>query len=640
MLQRWVARLGPRYIVWMLIATRACGLIGGALVVYYVRLTSNLSGSLQSHWNIAATAVVLLALTLTVLQGLCETRKLRAVMRLLYLGHPFPPELGSQAGREAVVFPTRHHLREAILVPLCCLPPVYVYLSVMAQAPLSLLVHITIATFMGVAAAVSVAYTAIQRLMYPVARHLLDYGVVVDYERLPTGRLQNQLLFSFILTVVLTAVMIATLATQKASNLVRFPGELNQVVRDLRIETIAISACAVLMALVLSTLLAKSVSIPVQDMVRAMRRVEAGDLTERITAISTNEIGMLGRSFNRMIERLEENQNVIQELNANLERRVRERTQELKLAHERLLHTEKMTSLGELAAGIAHEINNSINAVYNGIIPLRERIGTLERDLCAGLTVTAGGSASGATSIAAAEKLQAAFVFMSDLAKVVESGAKRAAGIVTDLRKFGHPGEGQRSACDVHEGLNTALNLLSNKTKNRVEIERDFCANGNIVCSGTQLTQVFLNLLDNAQQAITGKGWIHIGTRRTAEHLIIRIRDNGTGIPLDIRSRIFDPFFTTKKVGVGTGLGLSISYGIVKSHGGSIDVSSPPVDQEAGTEFTVTLPVTAKEEPASDAVGESAGREFSVDWTKRATQRAAAAPEAAGVGRPSHGVTT
>jgi signal transduction histidine kinase len=623
----------------MLIATRACGLIGGALVVYYVRLTSNLSGPMQFHWSVVATAVVLMSVTLTVLLGLWETRKLRAVMRLLLLGHPFPPELGRAAGREAVVFPIRHHWREALLTLLCCLPAVYIYLTWVAGAPLLLLVHITIATFMGVAAAVSLAYTVIQRLMYPVARHLFDYGVVVDYESLPTGRLHNQLLFSFILTVVLTAVMIATLATQKASNLGRYPGELNQVVRDLRVETVAISACAVMMALVLSTFLAKSVSDPVKDMVRAMRRVEAGNLTERITAISTNELGMLGRSFNRMIQRLEENQNVIQELNTTLEGRVRERTRELKLAHERLLHSEKMTSLGELAAGIAHELNNAINAVYNGIIPLRERIGKLERDLCAGLTAP-GGSAAGRTSIAAAEKLQAAFEFVNDLAKVVESGAKRAAGIVTDLRKFGHPGEGQRSASDVHEGLNTALNLLSNKTKNRVEIERDFCADGSIVCSGPQLTQVFLNLLDNAQQAIPRKGQIHIRTRRTAEHLIIQIRDNGTGIPEPVQGRIFDPFFTTKKVGVGTGLGLSISYGIVKGHGGSIGVSSPPPGQDAGTEFTVTLPITLKEEPGDGTIGKSSGPEFNTDQAKRATQRAPAAPEAAGVARPSSGITT
>ncbi|MFQ5805735.1 MAG: sensor histidine kinase [Phycisphaerae bacterium] len=604
----------------MMIATRLCGLIGGALVVYYVGLTLELSGPLQFHWKVAATAVVLNAVTVTVLLALWETRKLRAVMRLLHLGHAFPAELGRDAGCEAVVFPIRHHLREAVLVPLCCLPPVYIYLTWAADAPLVVLVHISIATFMGVTAAVSMAYFVIERLMHPVVRHLMDYGVVVDYENLPTSRLFKQLLFSFALTVLITALVIATLATQKASKLVNHPGELDQVVRSLRIETIAISACAVLMALILSTFLAKSVSIPVQDMVRVMRRVEAGSLTERITAISTNEIGMLGRSFNRMVERLEENQTVIQELNATLERKVRERTRELKLAQDRLVHSEKMTSLGELVAGIAHEINNSVNVVYNGIIPLREKIEKLQQDICPALDRTAPEGPTTDGAIPAVGDVRDAFSFVRDLAEVVESGAKRAASIVSDLKKFGHPGEERQSMFDVHEGLKIALNLLHNKMKNRVQVERDFCEDGKIVCSGTQLTQVFLNVLDNAEQAISGNGSVHISTRRIAGQMVIRVRDTGAGISEDIQGRIFDPFFTTKEIGVGTGLGLSISYGIVKGHGGSIEISSPPPGHECGAEFTITLPATAPEATPSGAFTKPFGRGADVSETSERTE--------------------
>ncbi len=596
MFQRWVARLGPRYIVWMMVITRLSGLIGGALVVYYVRLTLDLSGPLQFHWNIAGAAVVLLAVTLMVLLALWETRKVRAVMHLLHRGCSFPAELGREAGREAVTFPMRHHVREAVLVPLCCLPPVYVYLTWAAHPPAIVMIHITIATFMGVAAAVSVAYFVIERLMHPVVRHLMDYGVVVDFEDLPTSRLYNRLLFSFTLIVLITAIMIATLATQKASNVVRFPGELDRVVRSLRIETIAISASAVLMALMLSTFLARSISIPVQDMVRAMRRVETGCLTERITAISTNEIGMLGRSFNRMVERLEQNQAIIQELNTSLEQKVQQRTRELRLAQDRLVHSEKLTSLGELVAGIAHEINNSVNAVYNGIIPLRERIEQLQQDIGAALNGPGTERPGGNDRRPDAAEVREAFSFVHELAEVVESGAKRAAGIITDLKKFAHPGEDRRSMFDVHEGLRIALNLLSNKLKNRVQVELEFCEDGKICCSGTQLAQVFMNVLDNAQQAIPGRGSIHVDTRKTAEYMVIRVRDNGIGIPSDIRSRIFDPFFTTKRVGVGTGLGLSISYGIVKGHGGTIEVCSPPPSYERGTEFTITLPIAADDD--------------------------------------------
>ncbi|MCH7870331.1 MAG: HAMP domain-containing protein [Planctomycetes bacterium] len=590
----WVARLGPAYIWWMMVVTRLCGLIGGALVVYYVRLTLELSETLQFHWNIAAAAVVLLAVSATVLLAMWETRRLRAVLRLLHLGRSFPEELGREAGREAVVFPIRHHLREGFVVPLCCLPPVYIYLTWVAHAPINMLVHITIAASMGIATAVSMTYFVIERLMYPVVRHLMNYGVVVDYKNLPTSRLHNRLLFSFTLTIVITALMIATLATQKAGNLVNSPDDLDQVVHSLRMETIAITACAIITALILSTFLARSVSTPVLEMVRAMRHVEAGYLKERISAISTNEIGMLGRSFNRMVERLAENQSTIKELNANLERKVRERTRQLKLAQDRLVHSEKMTSLGELVAGIAHEINNSINAVYNGIIPLREQIEELQEETNKALSSLPPKSL-GHDDQPIFTQLDESFEIVNELAEIVERGAKRAAGIVTDLKKFGHPGEGRRSLFDVHEGLKIALNLLSNKLKNRIQVSQNFCDDGRIVCTGTQLVQVFLNVLDNAQQAIEDRGEIFINTQRLGEQIVIRIRDSGSGISEDIKSRIFDPFFTTKQVGVGTGLGLSISYGIIKGHGGEVEIDSPPAGEDHGTEFVITLPVEAEE---------------------------------------------
>jgi signal transduction histidine kinase len=623
MLDRLVARFGPSYILWMMIVTRLCGLVGGALVVYYVGLTLDLSETLRFHWSLVATVVVLVAVTVTVLLALAETRALRTVLERLRLGRGFEVELGRQAGREAVAFPVRHHLREAVLVPMCCLPPVYVYLPWAAGAPLIMLVHITIATLMGVGAAVSVAYFTIQELMKPVTRHLLAYRVEIDYENLPNSRLFSELLFPFTLTVVITATMITTLATQKAGNLVHFPGEPEEVVRSLRNQTIAISACAVLMSLLISTFIARSVSVPVQEMVRAMRRVEAGFLTERIAALSTNEIGMLGRSFNRMVQRLEENQNLISELNAGLERKVRERTQELesalaelKLAQDRLVHTEKMTSLGGLVAGIAHEINNSINAVYNGIIPLRQRIEQLAQGVAGALSEP---PATGSEAAPAAGQMRASLEFVLKLAQVVEGGARRTADIVRDLKKFAHPGQGQRAWFDVHEGLDIALNLLDNKLRGRVTVEKSYCADGKVLCSGTELTQVFLNVLDNAQQAIAGSGSIRIGTERTGQSVVVRIRDSGCGIPHEIQKRIFDPFFTTKDVGVGTGLGLSISYGIVRGHGGSIDVRSPPEGGERGTEFAITLPLradTAEERrtapPASApaaplALGEAAG---------------------------------
>ncbi|HEY3245320.1 MAG TPA: ATP-binding protein, partial [Phycisphaerae bacterium] len=444
--------------------------------------------------------------------------------------------------------------------------------------------------------AVSMTYFVIDRLMRPVIRHLIVYGVDIDYNNLRTSRIFNQMLFSFTLTVVITAMMIATLATQKASNLRDAPGQLDQVVQSLRVQTMAISGCAVLTAIIMSTLLARSVSVPVQEMVRAMRRVEAGYMAERITAISTNEIGMLGRSFNRMVERLEQGQTTIQVLNRQLQGRNQEMERalaELKLAQDRLVHTEKMTSLGELVAGIAHEINNSINTVYNGIIPLRQKIETLHEQMLA--------APPGATPLAATAGMKESFSMVVTLARVVENGAKRTTDIVTDLKKFAHPGRTERALFDVHEGLEIALHLLDNKLRNRVTVERSYCADGGILCCGTQLSQVFLNILDNAQHAISGTGTVRIRTQRSSDQLVIRICDTGSGIPPQTIGRIFDPFFTTKDVGVGTGLGLSISYGIVRGHGGSIDVISPPPGEPHGTEFAISLPICADKADSGEA---------------------------------------
>jgi signal transduction histidine kinase len=502
-------------------------------------------------------------------------------MRLLHLGRPFPAALGREAGREAVTFPLRHHLREAALVPLVCLPPVYVYLTWAADAPLQVLAHITIATTLGVATAVSIAYLVIERLMRPVARRLTNFGVEVDYENLPANRLHQRLVYFFTLTTIITAVMIVALATHQVRRLARFPGDVDRVVRNLRVEAAAVTFCAVMGALAIWWPLARSVRARMRAMDRTMRDVGAGCLKQRVAATSRDELGMLGRGFNRMVGRLEEDRRANSELNAGLRGDVHELRTELELAKERLIHAEKMSALGELAVGIAHEINNSIHAACNGIVPLRER---LEELRATGVRPSKPGQE-------AVRELRESFESINELAEIVERGAKRAAGIVNDLKHFAHPGEGRLETFDVNDGLRTALSLLSHKLTNRVTVRQTYCADGRLMCRGPQLVQVFLNLLDNAQQAIPGSGEIRITTERIGRRLLIRVQDSGDGVPKDVRGRIFDAFFTTKRVGVGTGLGLSISYGIVKGHGGMIEVASPPPGGERGSEFTVTLPL-------------------------------------------------
>jgi signal transduction histidine kinase len=190
---------------------------------------------------------------------------------------------------------------------------------------------------------------------------------------------------------------------------------------------------------------------------------------------------------------------------------------------------------------------------------------------------------------------------MGELAQVIENGAKRVTEIVANLKRFSHPGSAAFVVHDVRETIEIPLNLLANKLARRIQVHRDYAEVSQVLCCPGELTQVFMNILDNAQQAIRGSGDIFIRVHQAGTQVVVSIRDTGPGIPPEIRNRIFDPFFTTKDIGVGTGLGMSISYGIVKRHGGTIEVASEPGH---GAEFRVTLPVDRGASAAESAVKE------------------------------------
>jgi signal transduction histidine kinase len=255
---------------------------------------------------------------------------------------------------------------------------------------------------------------------------------------------------------------------------------------------------------------------------------------------------------------------------------------DLKDAQSQLVQSEKMSSLGQLVAGLAHEINNSINAVYNGIQPLHTRARKLADSVAAALS-----SAEGTIAVADREEILAGFRKISALADVIENGATRTARIVRDLKTFSHPGSEKLDEFDLNKALEMCLNLLSNPIRHRVTVHTDYGELGPVRGPSGQLNQVFMNILNNAQQAITGTGEIMIATRREGDRAVVRIRDSGCGMSEEVRRRIFDPFFTTKAPGVGTGLGLSLSYGIIAKLGGTIEVHSEPGQ---GSEFVVSFP--------------------------------------------------
>jgi signal transduction histidine kinase len=255
---------------------------------------------------------------------------------------------------------------------------------------------------------------------------------------------------------------------------------------------------------------------------------------------------------------------------------------ELRSTQAQLIQSEKMSSLGQLVAGLAHEINNAINAVYNGIQPLHARSKRLE-----GMVATALAAPVDGNTAEIRQEIETSFRKISTLADVIENGASRTARIVKDLRTFSHPGSEAHELFDLNQSLEMCLNLLSSQMKGRITIHTDYGDFGPIRGPSGQLNQVFMNILNNAQQAINGTGEITISTRHDAGRASVTIRDTGAGMSDEVRQRIFDPFYTTKGPGIGTGLGLSLSYGIIAGLGGTIECRS---QVGVGSEFVVTFP--------------------------------------------------
>ncbi|MFO1091806.1 MAG: ATP-binding protein [Planctomycetaceae bacterium] len=279
--------------------------------------------------------------------------------------------------------------------------------------------------------------------------------------------------------------------------------------------------------------------------------------------------------------------------------RLEETLSELKQTQNQLIQAEKMSSLGQLTAGLAHEINNAINAVYNGIPAISDRLDRLqqmvETALHDGAEVPAG----------QLPDVGAAFHSLRRLAGVVSEGADRTARIVRDMKTFSHPGGEKAEPTDVGAVLNLCVGLLENQYRERAKVHCEIEDDCWCQAAPGHLNQVFLNLLTNAVQALPGTGEIFATVCRNGQIVRASIRDTGTGIPAAVLPRIFDPFFTTKAPGQGTGLGLSVSYGIVTRMGGTIECHS--VEGE-GTEFIIRLPALNEERETAPTAAESGPR--------------------------------
>ncbi len=305
----------------------------------------------------------------------------------------------------------------------------------------------------------------------------------------------------------------------------------------------------------------------------------------------------------RINEYKKEKEQLILNQNVMLEQKVEERTHalhttlnHLKETQSQLVDAEKMASLGQLTAGIAHEINNPINFVSSNIPPLRQDINDLNTIINKYEELT--DSSDFNDKLIEIEKLKKELDYnylkdeLNTIVNGIENGASRTSEIVKSLRNFSRLDEDDLIFADVNEGITSTLTLLKSKLSN-IEIIKKLAPLPIIECYLGKLNQVFMNILNNAIYAVehhptrVEKGSIKVTTIDDTDFIKIIITDNGIGIKEEVKNKIFDPFFTTKDVGEGTGLGLSIVYRIINKHNGKIEVVSKP---NLGTTFTIHIP--------------------------------------------------
>ncbi len=265
----------------------------------------------------------------------------------------------------------------------------------------------------------------------------------------------------------------------------------------------------------------------------------------------------------------------------------------LKKAEEQLIEVNKMAALGQLTAGVAHEINNPVNFIYTGISSLKKNINALLSITTQYDSLQTPEDFLEKKPHISRQKKQIDYELVLDdingLMDSIKNGANRTTEIVKSLQAFSREDKIRFQRTNIHTGIDATLHLLKKEVIDKVVIEKKYSENlEEIECFPGQLNQVFLNILLNAIQAIPEKGIITISTKQEGQQIVIAIKDNGPGIPTKVLARIFEPFFTTKEVGKGTGLGLSICYNIIKKHNGEIKVDS---HLGKGTTFLIILPI-------------------------------------------------
>ena len=324
------------------------------------------------------------------------------------------------------------------------------------------------------------------------------------------------------------------------------------------------SLCVVLLLVILYFSTTRIIN-PLQKMVVATKKISTGDLTHKVEVSSKDEIGHLADSFNQMTVDLEAANEKLIEWGKTLEKKVEERTKELTEMQAHLIQSEKLASIGKLAAGIAHEINNPLGGIliYSHLL---------------------------------LEDTDKNSPHYENLKKIVKE-TSRCKDIVKGLLEFARPKEPEMSLISINDIAENSLSIMERQALfQNIKIKKTYTSDlPKIVADSAQLQQVFMNIIINAAEAMEGNGILALSTSLSRDGTCIEVKfsDTGHGIMEEDKKRLFEPFFTTKEVGKGTGLGLAISYSIIQKHHGTIEVKS---ELRKGSTFTVKLPLTEERE--------------------------------------------
>jgi two-component system NtrC family sensor kinase len=323
-------------------------------------------------------------------------------------------------------------------------------------------------------------------------------------------------------------------------------------------------------------------------------------MLEQSMELMSDELNARNRELREQLDGRQRVEDELRRSNENL----REINRKLETAQNQLLQADKMASIGQLAAGVAHEINNPIGYIHSNLTTLERYVNDLmcllalyergedqllETDLC---------------DVLKEKKGEIDLAYLRDdlpaLMSESKEGISRVKKIVQDLKDFSHVDEADWQWADLRKGLDSTLNIVRNEIRTRAEVICQYGDIPEIYCIASRLNQVFMNILVNAAHAVRSNGIITISTGWHGQEVWVKIADTGCGIPKENLQRIFDAFYTTKPIGQGTGLGLSLSYSIVQKHHGRIEVES---EVGKGTTFTVWLPIEQPGIENSDNAG-------------------------------------